>query len=355
LKGFGIADALLDATMNGANVRGDHHRINRLKSIIYILKFDSTMRDISAKGKTPTLDQLQVFAAVADTGSFSLAAQRLDRAQSAVSYTIASLEALLGLSLFERTRRRPVLTEAGRAVLSDARRVETSMHELQARAAGLTLGLEAEVSLGVDVMFPIDRLVGVLDDFSRAFPTVTLRLRMGPMGGVLRLVLERECVLGIAGPNESWPDPITPSVLGAISLINVAAPKHPLAQRQGPIRTSDLRDHTQLVLTDRSHSTEGQMFGVYATRTWRIGELGAKHRLLLAGLGWGSMPRHLVESDMRAGRLTRIWPADRHAVEYMLYQITRADMHAGPAARWLSERIALLPPFDPPGWDITPP
>jgi len=39
----------------------------------------------------------------------------------------------------------------------------------------------------------------------------------------------------------------------------------------------------------------------------------------------------------------------------MLYQITRADMHAGPAARWLSERIALLPPFDPPGWDVTPP
>jgi len=309
------------------------------------------MTDANARGRAPTLDQLQVFAAVADAGSFSLAAQQLGRAQSAVSYTVASLEALLGLTLFERTRRRPVLTEAGRAMLADARRVDTSMHELQARAAGLTAGLEAELSLAVDVMFPIDRLVGVLEDFAATFPTVTLGLRMGRLGGVLKLVLDRECVLGIAGPDESWPDPITPDYLGAINLINVAAPKHPLAQYTGRIPTSALRDHTQLVLTDRSPLTEGQMFGVYSPRTWRVGELGAKHRLLLAGLGWGSMPRHLVESDLNAQRLKRIRPADRHAVEYRLYQISRADTRPGPAARWLTERIALLPPFDPPGWD----
>lgn len=304
------------------------------------------------KSRTPTLDQLTVFAAVADAGSFSLAAQRLGRAQSAVSYAVTSLEALLGLSLFERTRRRPVLTEAGRAVLADARRVDTMMHELQARATGLTLGLEAEVSLAVDVMFPIDRLVGVLEAFAAAFPTVTMRLRMEPMGGVQKLVLERECVLGIAGPNENWPDPISPTYLGAIRLITVAAPRHPLSCREGSIPINELREHIQLVLTDRSRLTEGQLFGVYSTRTWRIGDLGAKHRLLIAGLGWGSMPRHLVEADVAAGRLKRVTPADRLSVDYRVFLITRADMHPRPAARWLAEQLALLPPFDPP--DVPP-
>jgi DNA-binding transcriptional LysR family regulator len=296
----------------------------------------------------PTLDQLQVFAEVVESGSFSLAAQRLGRAQSAISYAVTSLEAVLGLSLFERTRRRPVLTEAGRAVLAEARRVDTAMHGLQARAAGLTRGLEAEVSLAVDVMFPLDRLVSVLDTFATQFPTVTLRLRIEPMGGILKLVLERECLLGIAGHNESWPDPIMPSYLGGIRLINVAAPRHPLAQRTGRIPTHELRDHTQLVLTDRSRHTEGQLFGVYATRTWRIGDLGAKHRLLLAGLGWGSMPHHMVEADLAEKRLVWVRPADRHSVDYRVYLITRADMHPGPAARWLAEQLALLPPFDPP-------
>lgn len=63
-----------------------------------------------------------MLAAVADTGSFSAAARRLNRAQSVVSYTIANLEQQLGLALFERDGRRPALTEAGRALVADARR-----------------------------------------------------------------------------------------------------------------------------------------------------------------------------------------------------------------------------------------
>ncbi|MDI9654556.1 LysR family transcriptional regulator, partial [Burkholderia cenocepacia] len=70
-------------------------------------------------------------------------------------------------------------------------------------------------------------------------------------------------------------------------LVTVAAPTHPLAQRRGRVPLSDAREYTQLVLTDRSKLTEGQSFGVYATRTWRTADLGAKHRLLLEGLGDG--------------------------------------------------------------------
>jgi DNA-binding transcriptional LysR family regulator len=65
----------------------------------------------------PSLDQLRVLAVVAETGSFSAAARRLHRTQSVISYTIAQLEAQLGLSLFERGGHRPALTEAGRTVL----------------------------------------------------------------------------------------------------------------------------------------------------------------------------------------------------------------------------------------------
>src|SRR5690348_15301627 len=108
---------------------------------------------------SPTLDQLRMLTAVAEAGSFSAAARRLKRAQSVVSYTIANLEAQLGLELFRRGQRRPELTEAGRAILADARRVGILVDELRARAAGLTRGLEAEVSLAVDVMFPVARLV----------------------------------------------------------------------------------------------------------------------------------------------------------------------------------------------------
>jgi DNA-binding transcriptional LysR family regulator len=294
--------------------------------------------------RSPTLDQLRAFVAVAETGSFSRAAEALDRAQSVISYTIANLEAQLGCTLFERARRRPVLTEAGRAMLIDARRVDLLMREMTARAAGLTDGLEGEVSLAVDVMYPSAKLVAVLQSFAREFPTVALKLQMEALGGVLKLVLDGESGLGISWPRESWPDAIEAVAAGAVPLVPVAAPSHPLAQHAGTIPIAALRDHTQLVLSDRSRLTEGRNFGVYATRTWRLGDLDAKHRLLLAGLGWGSMPEHIVDPDLAAGTLVRLQLADRDPLHafYGFAVIQRVDTRLGPATRWLIERFAAV-------------
>ncbi|HLB96362.1 MAG TPA: LysR family transcriptional regulator, partial [Acetobacteraceae bacterium] len=91
---------------------------------------------------TPTLDQLHLLTVVVEAGSFSAAARRLHRAQSVISYTIANLEAQLGVALFARDGRRPVLTEAGRALIADARRIGRQVDELRARAAALRRGLE---------------------------------------------------------------------------------------------------------------------------------------------------------------------------------------------------------------------
>ncbi|WP_250474994.1 LysR family transcriptional regulator [Caballeronia sp. GAFFF1] len=294
--------------------------------------------------RSPTLDQLRVFLAVVERGSFSGAAEVLHRAQSVVSYTIANLEAQLGLALFERSRRRPELTEAGRAVLTDARRVDLLMRELTARAEGLTSGLEGEVSLAVDVMYPSTVLVSILQAFAAQFPTAALNLRMEALGGVLKLVLDGESGLGISGPIESWPDLIDATAAGSVNLEAVAAPCHPLAQHKGKIPVAALREHTQLVLSDRSRVTEGRDFSVYAAHTWRLGDLDAKHRLLLAGLGWGSMPEHIVEHDIRSGALVRLALADRTHLIYPFSLVRRVDSSQGPATQWLTERFAALAP-----------
>ncbi|HKT96058.1 MAG TPA: LysR family transcriptional regulator [Paraburkholderia sp.] len=290
--------------------------------------------------RSPSLEQLRALIAVAETGSFSAAARQLDRAQSVVSYTIANLEALLGVALFERGKRKPELTAAGRAILADARRLDLLMGQLNAKAAGLQRGLEGEVSVAVDVMFPSPRLVEALQAFALAFPTVALNLTMEALGGVLKLVLDGDCAIGISGPNQNWPHVIEAHKIGTVELVLVAAPSHPLAQAAQPVRISDAREHTQLVLTDRSRLTLGQTFGVYSNRAWKLGDLGAKHRLLLAGLGWGSMPRHLVEADLDAGRLVRITLTDRGSVSYNISLIHRTDAATGPACQWLSHYLA---------------
>ena len=297
---------------------------------------------------TPTLDQLHVLLAVAEAGSFSGAARRLNRAQSVVSYGIANLEAQLGLTLFERGHRRPVLTEAGRAVLADARRIAGIIDELRARATGLTAGLEAEVALAADVMFPTDDLVAALDAFARAFPTVALRLRVEALGGVVQLVLDGTCTLGISGPMGIRVGGLERRLIRHIDLIPVVAPGHPLAQLPPPLPAAAFHEHTQFVLSDRSKLTEGQDFGVLSLRTWRLGDLGAKHALLRAGLGWGNMPAHMVGDDLASGRLVQLRPTFGALQRFPLLLIHRAATPPGPAARWLAERLAgATPPEEP--------
>ena len=123
---------------------------------------------------TPTLDQLRVFLAVVETGSFAAAGRRLNRAVSVISYGIGNLEEQLGLTLFDRAgTRKPQLTVEGRAVLSEARGIAQGVDELRAKVKGLLEGLEAEVNLAVDVMLPADRL-------GRELPSLQLCRRLEP-------------------------------------------------------------------------------------------------------------------------------------------------------------------------------
>jgi DNA-binding transcriptional LysR family regulator len=291
--------------------------------------------------KSPTLDQISVFLAVVETGSFTAAAKQLGRATSVISYAIANLEAQLGVSLFARAgTARPKLTDAGRAILSDSRNLAIAVDGLLAKARGLTAGLEAEVSLVVDVMWPAKKLVKALDEFRRKFPTVALRLQIETLGAVTHAVLAGTAAFGVSGPLELASDLLVRGPAGSVKLVPVASPTHPLALMQGVVSAAQARDHLQLVLTDRSPLTQGRDFGVLAVRSWRLADLGAKHALLLAGMGWGNMPKPMVNDDLKRGRLVELQIETAAEPAYPFHTVYRNDTPPRPAASWLMERLA---------------
>lgn len=287
----------------------------------------------------PSLDQLRIFLAVADEGSFNQAARKLGRALSVVSYGISALENQLGSKLFERQgSSRPKLTEVGRALLADARSVTDHVDGLVARARGIRQGIETQLSLAVDVMVSSSTLASVLRDFQTAFPTVNLRLHVEALGAVAALVLDRKADLGVAGPDILDLPELDRRSLGSVKLVPVAAPSHPLAQL-AEIEPGETRKHLQLVLTDRSPLTEGREFSVFSSRTWRLADLGAKHALLLEGLGWGNMPRHSVSDDLAAGRLAALCLPEAPTFDYQLHALWRKDARPGPATTWMLEAL----------------
>jgi len=282
-----------------------------------------------------TLDQLRTFIAAAEQGSFSAAGRKLRRAQSVVSQTLANLELQLGVTLFDRRARYPQLTDAGRALLVEARAVAGHMDTFKARARSMAEGLEPELSVAVDVMFPMDALTRAAAHSGIAFPHTPLRLYVEVLGGVIQPVLDGTCRIGVVGSLPELPDVLAVEPLVSVPFVTVVAPAHAMAGIRGTVPTKTLVQHVQLVLTDRTPLTAGRDFAVQSPLTWRLADLGAKHAFLRAGLGWGHMPMHIVEEDLVAGRLKRlrITDADPRYAQMPMRAVWRKDTPPGPAGR----------------------
>ena len=281
-----------------------------------------------------TLDQLRTFIAAVDEGSFSAAGRKLRRAQSVVSQTLANLEAQLGIKLFDRSARYPQLTEEGRSLLPDARAVADNIDGFKARAHAMRQGLEPELAVAVDVLYPMDCLTRAAAHSRKTYPHTPLRLYVEAMGGVIKPVLDRECSIGIIGSLPIVTDELQSEPLLDVPFVSVVSPSHPLASRRGVVPAAALAKQVQLVLTDRSVLTKGRDFGVLSPLTWRLADLGAKLAFLRAGLGWGHMPLHMVKSDLDEGTLVRIRvegvPRD---VLMAMRVVFRKDAPPGPAGR----------------------
>jgi len=292
--------------------------------------------------ETFTLDQLRALIAVIEEGSFSAAARKLHRVQSAISTSMANLETQLGVPLWDRSTKVARLTDQGQAVLAAARKVCTEVDGLRKLTAGMVAGVEASVSLCVDMLFPVASLVDLCEQFRDEFPSVDLRVDTQAMTGVSARVLDGSATIGVASPLGVAPG-LERKVLTAIQMVPVAAPRHPLAALRGPIPTARLRDEIQLVLSEL-HAEGPPDQAVLSSRTWRVRDLHTKHALLRAGLGWGNLPEHLVRDDLKARRLVKLrveaWGED----EYKLYlsAVYRGDVTFGPAHRWLLAHLEHL-------------
>lgn len=288
-----------------------------------------------------TLDQLLVFTATVDEGSFSGAARALNRAQSAITYTMHRLEDQIGVPLFDRAAYRPTLTPTGKALLPRARRILVDVGQFRSQATGLVRGLESEVRLGLSEMVPVSSLAAALASFHQDFPIVSLRIVRGTFG--LADALVRGGIDLAVLPDFDLPHGIERNHLSTIDLVAVAAPGHPLAQVAGGITTDRLREELQIVLTDPSELASGRDQGVAALDSWRVTDLATKHGLLCEGIGWGSMPRPLVAADIAAGRLVVLpverWDGSNHLPHLPIVVARSQDRAPGPAGTALLNAI----------------
>jgi DNA-binding transcriptional LysR family regulator len=287
-----------------------------------------------------SLDHLRVLVTIADAGSFSAAARKLRRAQSAISQAVATLEELQGVQLFDRSGHRPLLTDIGHVLVDQARLVLASAARLEAVAASNRAGLEAELGLAIDPLVPTAPLIESLHALGITYPNLPLSFTTEGLGGALRRLRNDSAALAICLLLPAVPEDIIAYPLLRIDMIPVVAPGHPLASLGRPATQSDLEPHVQLVLSDPVDPGCAN-YGLSSARLWRFVDLGRRLDFLLAGFGWCRMPGHLVSDFITAGHLVRIEiendPTPREGLT--IYAAHRRDHAPGVAGQWLLNEL----------------
>lgn len=284
------------------------------------------------------LEQLGLFVKVAEQRSFSAVARDLHRAQSAVSSAIALLEADLGVVLFERSSgRQPHLTEAGRALLEEAREVLRQCERLEGRATALMRGQEAQLRLAQDEAMPYQPVIESLDAFAGAYPEVQVQMANTAQGDVARRLVERQADLGLLFRHEQMPAALERRAVGRVEMVTVCSARHPLAAASR-VNRQQLARHRQLLIASNSGAYAGGE--AISPQVWRADSFYMMAELLRCGLGWAWLPRNVVQYPAYGGEMVEL-ASDWSPPPLVVELAWRRDAPLGPAGQWLAERFAL--------------
>jgi DNA-binding transcriptional LysR family regulator len=286
-----------------------------------------------------TLDQMRVLVAVADAGSFSAAARKLGRVQSAISQSIQTLEMTLGLTLFDRSGKTPTLTDAGRALVGDARALIAGAQAIRARAESMAQDVEPELTLAVDSLLPMPLLMESLKALRVAFPLLPASVFTEALGGAEQRLRDGAARLAIYTISPTSPCDLVSEFMTRVALWPVVAANHPLAVLPQPLTREALEPHVQLVLTDRTPLTQNLSGGIVSRHIWRFADLTTRLDFLLAGFGWCNMPSHMVSGHVQAGQLKRLRIAHQEEIALPLYVVHERGRAPGRAGRWLIEDL----------------
>ena len=197
-----------------------------------------------------TLDQLLAVEAVVSSGTFRAAADRLHKAQSAISHQVRKLEDELQFEIFSRDQYRPSLTPRGEVFFREAVRVLHHVRSLQSTASGLRSEQEAQVSISVTATMPIELLLSRMRPICDAYPATHVRIYADMMGGPLSRLMLDQADLIIASQAGVPVDEVDAVSVGSVTIQPVCSPGLDFARLGGIRSIAEMQSELQIIVAD---------------------------------------------------------------------------------------------------------
>jgi len=285
-------------------------------------------------------DNIELFLAVLDCGSFSAAARALRRVPSAVSMGIANMEAELGFQLFDRSHREPVPTAMALALAPHARLIADQLKQLHIHAIELSQGLESTLSIGVASDINSSALLRAVTTLAERYPLLNIEVLTAPQDDVLHMLHQGRVgvCLAFGGLNVNINEQF--HFVGSESLIATLSAQHSaLRHADAALYLEDLVNVRQIIIASRDLPMADLRPRV-AESYWRTDSLQMALNMVEAGLGWGNFPQSLIAPLLAQGRLTRLkFKNTKNALRLPIHLIWLKHQPLDKAAR---ELVALM-------------
>lgn len=253
-------------------------------------------------------EALTAFVETVSCGSFSAAARRLRKSQSTVSTAIAHLEADLGVTLFDRSTRQPLLTAEGQRVLSYVQAILSASERLDELAVSLSGETEARLTFVLSDTLHPDVLEDLLAQFDRRSPHTEFECLVGEDDDVVDLLQKGRAQVGLIEARDSYPTDIGHTRLPMQTRMAIyVSPTHPLAAERG-LEWEQLSTWRELRLNTylENHTTPAR------GPVWSAPNYLMLLSMAAQGLGWCALPCALVDEFARSAELTMLdivgWP-----------------------------------------------
>ncbi|TKF19739.1 LysR family transcriptional regulator [Vibrio genomosp. F6] len=251
-----------------------------------------------------SIEQLEAFQATIDTGSFSAAARKLGKAQSAVSQHVINLEIDCGCELFDRSGRYPILTEEGKKLAPYASATLIQHKRLIGKIDTLTDHYSSTLVIAVDEGIPLQKITTILKDLHHEYPQLSVELLSATSIDIIEMVQSGQATTGIIFSELSMPSCIDFESVGSIAFDVYVSNTHPLAQEVAP-HIDMLRLHRQLLISSRD-SKQSSFHQAHSPDIWYTGNYYMLFEMAKSGLGWCLLPSHLAEDPSLKSNLIRV-------------------------------------------------
>jgi DNA-binding transcriptional LysR family regulator len=288
-----------------------------------------------------TYDQLVAFLAVAGAGSFTAASGALHKSQPAVSKLVRNLEEEIGVELFDRREYRATLTDAGRLFHERAAIVIEATESLKTFGMQLAGTAEPIVRLAVEAVTPLGPIMEILRVLKERYQSVRFELGTERLAGAADALRDERADLAVATKLGTEAATLEAARYASVRVLPVVRADHPLATCGVPIPPSLLRAHPQIVLRDSAtQGTHSPSLNVLeGGLRWSVTDVLAKKEVILAGMGWGGLPEHVVADELACGQLAALRVPEFEADVMELFALRRRDRPHGVVAQALWEAL----------------